>query len=334
MTTLAIVLMSCLGAERAELAGTLWFLSPDQAEWSAEQWGAELDPLQQAGMRLMILNGPYAGKTLAEGEKDGLRTLFEEGDKRGLEFYLDTLAETNWWILPDASAEVARASARVRDLHARYGRFKSFRGFYIPYELYMFWDDKAALIRTLYREIAKCCKDVAPGKPVMISPFFILDEKGMLGDFRWATPDEYRAFWTDTLKQAPIDIVALQDSGEHLSCYTLEQRAPWFEAMKGACDAAGTQLWGNVETGELEVASLDDYVAKFGLKTHVNDPRTTPAWRGVPAEKLDAKLRFVGKYTPTAITWGYREFVRPSLGPNAATLHGEYVRVLKGEPAK
>ena len=40
---------------------------------------------------------------------------------------------------------------------------------------------------------------------------------------------------------------------------------------------------------ELEVASLDDYVARFGLKTHVNDPSTTPAWRGVPADKLDAK---------------------------------------------
>jgi hypothetical protein len=335
MTSLAVFIVACLGAtDRAELAGSLWFVGTDQVTWSAEQWATELDPIQRLGMNTLVLNGMLVGAPLKEGESDGVRTLFEEGDKRGLKFYVDTLAAANWWTLPNTDEEIARACARVKDLYARYGSYSSFQGFYIPYELYFFWDEKAALIRRLYGEIAKCCKEVAPTKSVMISPFFILDEKGVLGDFRWATPDEYRDFWKETLRQAPIDIVALQDSGEHLSCYTLEQRAPWFAAMKAACDATGKQLWANVETGELEVASLDDYVARFGLKTHVNDAKTLPAWRGVPADKLDAKLRFVRQYTPTAITWGYREFIRPSLGPNAAKLYEDYVQVLAKPAAK
>ncbi len=74
--------------------------------------------------------------------------------------------------------------------------------------------------------------------------------------------------------------------------------------------------------------SLDDYVARCGLKTHVNDPKTAPYWRGVPAEKLRDKLRFVRTFTPTAITWGYREYVRPNLGPAAQQLHTEYRAVL------
>lgn len=328
LASLLLALLAGAAAERADLVGTLWYVTPDQTQWTAEQWAAELDPIQQLGMDTLVLNGGQIGLPLKDGETDPLVALFEEGDRRGLRFFLDTLSAPDWWTLKDPAEELARACARVELLQERYGRFASFHGFYIPYELYAFWDGQADLIRTLYREVAKCCKRVAPAKPVLISPFFILDDKGVLGDFRWATPEEYRAFWTETLKQAPVDIVALQDSGEHLSCYTLEERAPFFAAMKAACDAAGKRLWANVETGELHVASLEDYTARFGPKTHVNDPKTQDAWRAVPADRLDAKLRLAGRFTPTAITWGYREFIRPSLGPAAAQTHAAYRQLL------
>ena len=73
-----------------------------------------------------------------------------------------------------------------------------------------------------------------------------------------------------------------------------------------------------------------DCVARFGLKTHVNDPRTRPYWRGVPVEKLAAKLRFVRAYTPTAITWGYREFIRPAVS-RTNHLYQDYQRLLAPE---
>ena len=125
-----------------------------------------------------------------------------------------------------------------------------------------------------------------------------------------------------------VDIVALQDSGEHLSCYTLEDRRPFFAAMKEACGAAGKTFWANVESGELEVASLDDYVARFGLKTHVNDPKLAPYWRAVPAEKFRDKLRLAGEFTGTAVTWGYQEFLRPARSPQAAAAHAAYAALM------
>src|SRR5690606_19487715 len=142
-------------------------------------------------------------------------------------------------------------------------------------------------------------------------------QEGYLGNYRWASPEEYEEFWTETLRQAPIDIVALQDSGEHLSFYTAEDRRPFFQAMKAACDAAGKTLWANVETGELHVDGYEDYVERFGIKTHVNDAKTQPYWRGVPVDHLKMKLDVAGEFSPRAITWGYREFIRPSLGPEA-----------------
>lgn len=322
--------------ERAELLGCFWWVSPGPEAGTLDLGDVELDAMQALGMNVVVLNGLWVGQPLKAGESDSAERLFQEGDRRGLTFFVDTLAAPQWWTLHDPAAELDRARERIGQLHARYGHHQSFGGFYVPYEVYVMWGTQRELIRVLYREVAAACKRVAPAKPVLISPFFILDQDGVLGDFRWATPEEYETFWAEVLRESPVDIVALQDRGAHLSYYTDAQCAPFFAAMKNAVDATGKQLWANVETGELEVASAEAYTARFGPRTHVNDPRTQPAWRGVPPDKLMAKLRFVRRYTPTAITWGYREFVRPSLGAAQAELYAEYCDRLgrRAKPAR
>ncbi|GMV94288.1 MAG: hypothetical protein AMXMBFR82_40660 [Candidatus Hydrogenedentota bacterium] len=314
---------------RAHLAGVLWWLSPVDAARNVDAWQEDLDALDASGMDLLIFTGPYAGVEPAEGEADPFDALLGEFDRRGMRVYLSTLQAPQWWTLTDTTPELERARQRIESLERRYGAHPSFEGFYIPYECYCMWGPSAELPKQLYAGVSAACKEIAPEKKTLISPFFILDDRKLLGDFRWATPQEYEAFWTDILHASAIDTVALQDSGEHLACYTLEQRAPFFAAMKSACDATNTAFWANIETGELNVSSLEDYVARFGLRTHVNDPKTTPFWRGVPADKLIAKLAFARQYTRTAITWGYREFVRPSNGAMASELFVEYYEALR-----
>lgn len=331
---MAVLLSGCVtdrpeSTRAARLRGTLWWVTPEEARQPVEAWKRELDAIQAMGMDLMVLNGPFVGEPPEKGHPDALDAFFDEADRRGMSLHIDTLAAPNWWILEDPGPEIARATARIQDLARRYGHHPSFEGWYIPYELYVFWGPQADLIRALYAEISAACKAATPRKPVMISPFFILDSEGYLGDFRWAEPAEYQAFWTGLLRDTDIDVVALQDSGEHLSCYTFEQRRPFFEAMKAACEATGKTLWANLETGELEVESLDDYALRFGRKTHVNDPRTAPFWRAVPPEKLEAKLRFAGSYSDTAITWGYREFLRPSAENAEADSFASYCDIIR-----
>lgn len=317
----------------ARLIGALWWLSPADLDRPLAAWQAELDHLQALGINLLVLNGPFVSERATTDASDPLEALFTETDRRGVSIFVDTLAAPDWWLLQDPTSEIARARTRIATLARRYGHHASFGGWYIPYELYVMWDAQAELITTLYREISAACKQATPAKPVMISPFFILDRAGDLGDFRWATPPEYQQFWTTLLEQTRIDIVALQDSGEHLSCYTLDERRPFFAAMKSACESAGKTFWLNVEVGELHIESLAAYTNRFGRKTHVNDPRTAVAWRGVPAEKLHQKLALAGKYTDTAISWGYQQFVRPTLGPEAARLHETYRTVLSPGPS-
>ncbi len=311
----------------ARLAGAFWWMSAADAQRAPESWREELDHLQALGMDMLVVSIPFVND--APESQDGadaapLKAFFDEADRRNLRIFINTLFTPDWWTLDDPAPEIARAEVTIRNIARLYGGRPSFHGWYVPYELYVFWDREADLIRTLYREVALRCK-AALDKPVMISPFFILDQAGVLGDFRWAAPEEYQEFWTGMLRQAPVDIVALQDSGEHLSYYTLEERRPFFAAMKAACDAAGAALWANIETGELLVASPEDYAARFGAKTHVNDPKTVPYWRGVPAEKLKEKLQFAGAFTDTAITWGYQEYIRPASKPTAQALYESYL---------
>ncbi len=305
-------------------------MSPADLNRPITAWQTELDQLQALGIRLLVLNGPYVGEDPLPGTPDPMEALLTETDRRGLSIYLDTLAAPNWWTLADPAPEIARARARIEMLTRRYGRHPSFTGWYLPYELYVMWDAQATLIATLYREVAAACKQVAPDKRVLISPFFLLDQTGQLGSFRWASPAEYLEFWTRLLQPTRIDIVALQDSGEHLSCFTLDQRRPFFAAMQAACATTHKQFWINLEMGELAVASLSDYTNRFGYKTHVNDPRTEAAWRAVAPKKFRQKLKLAGEYTDTAISWGYQQFIRPSLSPEAAQLHESYRSMLPG----
>ncbi len=312
----------CERSNTARFVGTLWWLTPDDLNLSEAAWNEELDYMEALGIDILILNGPYAGP---EGGA-AFEALLDRLDARGMHVYLDTLAAPEWWTLESAEEEVKRACGRAALLEETYGRHSCFSGFYIPYECYVMWGTQRDLVAALYGGVSRCCKTVAPGKPVMISPFFILDDRGYLGDFRWATPEEYREFWQAILSESAIDMVALQDSGEHLGFYTLEQRRPFFAAMREACDATGTALWANVESGELNVAGFEEYVRRFGLRTHVNSPKTTPFWRAVPPEKFLDKLALAGDYADTAITWGYREFLRPSRDTTAAQAYLEYAR--------
>ncbi|MCP4640474.1 MAG: DUF4434 domain-containing protein, partial [bacterium] len=170
---LAVVALTCAACTHASespkpasLVGTLWWMTPDLAAQPIEAWRTELDAIQALGMDLLILNGPFVGQDLAKNTSDPLVPFFEELDRRGMRVYLDTLFASQWWTLEDPADEIARARKRIALLHERYGRFACFEGYYVPYELYVFWGDHADLIRALYRDVSAACKAVAPDKPV------------------------------------------------------------------------------------------------------------------------------------------------------------------------
>ena len=178
----------------------------------------------------------------------------------------------------------------------------------------MAWGDFSAYIDRLYPALVQRAK-AALDKPVTLSPFFILDRDQIFGTFQYNEPDAYEAYWTGLLRRSAIDIVMLQDSGEHFSYVTNAMRRPFFQAMHAACKASGATLWGNVECAEFVCESPEAYVAKYG-KVHHATVKDAP-WRIVPMDRMKEKLDLASEYSERIVTWGYQQFGRPALGESA-----------------
>ncbi len=309
------------------LDGCFYWIDETAARWSLDEWRQEVAFMQRAGFEHVIVSGPAYGVAAGQQNEsiqafDRLMTACEPTD---MLVYPAIWAHWQWFARWDLVEEIETNKKVLALLTARCGGHPNLGGWYIPHEIYITWDDKTAFMVKLYGQLSKLCKQHTPDKKVLISPFFILDRHGYLGDFRFVEPAEYERFWYELVRRTEIDVVALQDSGEHLSFYTLEDRRPFFEAMKRACDRAGKTLWGNVETGELYAEGYEDYVSRFGAKTHVNDPKTRSSWRPVPAEKLRRKARFARRFADTIITWGYREYWDPMRGEPARSVYNAYL---------
>ena len=313
---------------RAEsgLNGTLYWMDATAIAWSDAQWKQQADSMQAAGLMHIILSGPHQS-ILADPPDAPLLAcdrLFAAARGTPLRIYLSLASRGDWYARWNLDEELDANRQVISRLAARYARHPSFAGWYIPHEIYVVWDKQARYITGLYAGLSRLCKQATPNARVIVSPFFILDRQGYLGDFRFAEPAEYESFWYALLGETQIDIVALQDSGEHLSCYTMDERRPFLAAMKRACARARRTLWINIETGELNIAGLDAYGQAFGRKTHVNDPKTQAHWRAVPADKLRAKLELAHEFTPTTITWGYQQYWDPMRTPAARSVYDSY----------
>jgi hypothetical protein len=164
----------------------------------------------------------------------------------------------------------------------------------------------------VWKEASAECHKVSPQSVVTISPFFLLDKEELRG-FKYLEPEVYEQWWSVTLAETKIDILMLQDSGEHMKFFTLKQREPFFAAFSRACHKAGTKFWVNVETGEVDVFNWDEYLAlerkalSVGKSMGVSDG--VVPWRFTPIDWLEKKLHLAAMYGENIINWGYYPYM-------------------------
>ena len=68
---------------------------------------------------------------------------------------------------------------------------------------------------------------------------------------------------------------------------------------------------------------MEEYPKRYG-KVHANSVPNLP-WRPVPIDRLKSKLELAAQYSEDIVTWGYREFCRPSIGPAAKAWYEQYL---------
>lgn len=284
---------------------------------------------------LMLTNNCKTKKELLQSQgsnisngTDVLETIYSIADKNGMRVISDlNMPGGAWYGTISAEKLGERTKQYINEYHIRYGKHKSFWGWYLNNEINPIKTsetEKSMFWRKVWKAAADECHRVRPESMVTISPFFLLDKDGLRG-FEYLEPSEYEEWWTVTLKETGIDVLMLQDSGaEHQAFFTLNEREPFFAAFANACRKAGSKFWMNVETGQVD--------AKGWPEAMEMERNRQNKWEFTDIDWLSQKLNLATKYGEAIVNWGYYPMMNPSeerTGPFINNIEGQDVDLAK-----
>jgi hypothetical protein len=291
------------------IEGTFLQFMTGMREVSAAQWALELDAMRTARIHTIILQWTQVdGNSLFE-PPDPFPPILDLAHRRGMQVIFGLRHDHRWW-REWGNAEYLREEAKqsvllAREVHRRYGKHPAFAGFYIPYELWdgSFTETQVARLAELLRTIGNVCRQLAPGKPVLLAPFFA----GLL------TPDRFEQLWLSLLQDQPVDVVALQDGvGARGWDAEIEPRvSPYFAAMQRACKQRAVRLWCDLEC--------------FRLTN--NDP-SRPVFAPASAERILRQLKAVSPYVERVVTFDFYHYMSPYRGEAQKALYEGYLKVV------
>jgi len=271
------------------------------SNWSFEQWRKDLDYMQEIGIdTLVFIRGGFGGRTIFPSKTFGtLHTddladfILKEASDRKMDVFFGLYTSNLTWNDGDAGSEIFKNKFFIDEVWERYGHYPSFKGWYIPQEV----DCDRLNICDVMKGLSGLCKDKAPDKQVLISPFF--KNKIEYPDGR--SPRENYEEWDRIFDRVAenIDICAFQDGTAPLSLMD-----DYFGLMKKLCDKYNIKQWVNAETFERDVRCM---------------------YYPIPFSVLKERLEHHVKYSEKIITFEFSHFLSPqSIYPSARNLNNLY----------
>lgn len=271
--------------------------------WSDEQWAQDLDNMQAVGMdTLIIMRSVFYNKclypskvfpTLKEEGEDFVGFILREAQKREMKVYIGLYISNLTWNSGDYWGEIEKNKIFIDEILQLYGDNPAFVGWYIPHET----GSNIYNIKETMGGLSALCKEKAPDKLVLISPFF----RGVDLYPEPLDPDRTAKEWDNILEACGknIDICAFQDGTTHLEDY-----ASYLSAVKKVMDKYGIALWANVETFERDVRQM---------------------FFPIPFDVLRRKIKIASDYVEKCITFEFSHFLSPqSIFPSAKNLNNLY----------
>lgn len=289
--------------------------------WGREEWKKDFDYMKKAGIDTVILIRAGYGKwqtfpsdVLMQHEgayhppADLVRMFLELAEEQGMDFYFGLYDSGKYWNEGKFHKEIDVNKKFIDEAWQKYGEMPALKGWYVSQEI----SRKTGKIIDLYAGLARHCKDVSDGLPVLISPYIdgIKNVSQYINDTTKSngiTLKQHEAEWSeifDGIKDA-VDIVAFQDG--HVD---YEDLTGFLQINKTLADKFGLECWTNSETFDR------DMPIKF---------------MPIKWEKLLLKLEMAAKAgIENAITFEFSHFMSPqSAYMQAGHLYNRYKEYLQ-----
>ncbi len=273
------------------------------SNWSYEDWSRELDYMKGVGIdTLVFIRGGFENKMTFPSkcfpnymDHDFAGFIFKEAHKRDMNVFMGLYISNIDWNGGDVKGEIRKNKMFVDEVIERYGDIPSFKGWYLPHEACR----NEFNIAEVMGGLSKLCKDKAPDKKVLISPFF---PSAVTSPRCPLSPERFRDDWENlfSICGKEIDICAFQDGSAPI--YQMEE---YLKYSKELCDKYNIAHWVNTETFE-------------------RDPRCV--YYPITFDLLKKKLDIIENLAEKTITFEFSHFLSPqSIYPSAHNLYKRYV---------
>lgn len=267
------------------------------SNWSDEQWKADLDHMQDIGIdTLIFIRGGMYKKSIfpsrvlgTEYRDDFAGLIISEAEKRNMNVFFGLYISNLEWNHGDAQGEIEKNKAFAEEIWMRYGQSPAFAGWYIPHETAY----DVLNITEVMQGLSKICKQLAPNKPVLISPFF--------DPSKYATPQALYEQWDHMFSKIGdyVDICAFQDGSA-----PMELMEAFLQVTDQLCKKYHIRHWVNLETFERDVRQM---------------------YLPIPFQDMKYKLELHQAYAEKIITFEFSHFLSPqSIFPSAQNLNKLY----------
>lgn len=311
MTTLLILALQFAVAPGFD--GTFIQFNSRTAELSPADWTRELDAMRAAGLRIIVLQWLEHGERrffTDDSATDPVEAILAYADEHAMQVFLGLAMDDRWGkqaFQRDYLESLAgRCGGLAETLWTRYGRHASLAGWYIPPEV-AFWglpDEFAADLRWFHGEIGRRCKAASGGKPVAIAPYWYekATPEGMANDLRRILPEQ------------GLDIVMLQDGVGAKGWDEPDRVTPFYAAARKVCDAAGIDLWADLEC--------------FAPASNTDDANRPRGFVPAPIERIAAQLAAEQPHVSRVVTFDFFHYMSPYRGQPQERLYREYLSLI------
>ncbi|WP_010664915.1 DUF4434 domain-containing protein [Marinilabilia salmonicolor] len=288
--------------------------------WGRKEWDKDFGFMKRAGIDTVILIRAGYGKwqtfssdVLIQQEHayrpsvDLVKMFLELAEKYGMDFYFGLYDSGKYWNEGKFQKEVDLNKAFIDEVWKKYGNMPAFKGWYLSQEI----SRQTGQIIDLYAGLARHCKGISDGLPVLISPYidgiknvsqYTTDTTKSSG----ITLKQHEADWSEIFSgiKGAVDIVAFQDG--HVD---YDELTGFLQINKSLADKYGLECWTNSETFDR------DMPIKF---------------MPIKWEKLLLKLEMAAKAgIKDAITFEFSHFMSPqSAYLQAGHLYNRYMEYL------